>query len=236
MTSVKAPWEEQHTNNDRSSIREQSDQMINQVEGMNTIVSSTIPSHPIMARIAHLFAELRSMQGDHTAALQHYEQAYKISDSMFGENHPLRALLLFEMAESAEKQGDDNKAIELLQQSIVDSTKSSWTHILILNTLAALYEKRKDWNLAITCYRDITYLHNLPPNSFELVEAYISIGMVFIPLQKFSEAVRNFQYALDLLRQHHPTEHSWPTNLRDSIAVIRNLFGSLGLPVWNGES
>ena len=102
------------------------------------------------------------------------------------------------MARSAEKQGNDEKAIELLQQYLGCSNQNSSFHILSLNILAAIYEKHHDWPLAINCYQVIIPLKYLPSNSLDLLEAYTSIGLTFSRLNDISQA--NLRAQIDIIR------------------------------------
>jgi tetratricopeptide (TPR) repeat protein len=112
--------------------------------------------------------------------------AYK---SWFDKNDNWQTVLLSRMALSAMAIGDDEKALQILQD--MDTS-----HVITYDTKAELYQKRKDWHSAIVSYQDIIDKCQLTPNSPRIVEAHISIAHMYLKLKDWKAALNSYHVHL----------------------------------------
>ena len=61
--------------------------------------------------------------------------------------------------------------------------------------------------MAIEYHQKIIKNPSLSPNSLDIVKSYLSCGDLFIELEDMSEALMNYTTALNVLHEHHPSDH-----------------------------
>ena len=145
-------------------------------------------------------------------------------DKVFSEKDPQRILLCLHMADEAYKKGDSDQAIRSLREGLTTPTYTLF-HFALYRKLIEIYNKQRNWPAAIECYHDIINMPQLPPNSPEIVQAYINCGLTCRLLGDYAEELLNYTKALELQHQHHPPRHPRTAEVHLQLGIVFSRIG-----------
>lgn len=100
----------------------------------------------------------------------------------------------------------DTRAEQLLEESR-NCTSTPEVRFLVLEVSANLFEKRGDWQAAITCYKDALQNIQSPSNQMDKLSFYREIAWLLFKINDLDGARSNCQAALDLLPQGQSCDH-----------------------------
>ena len=149
--------------------------------------------------------------------VKHLSEAYQ--DQRFPGQNPDRIQWCFHLARAAYRQGHDDRAIKFLHEGLAIRSDTD-SHIRLHQLLHMIYCKQKNWLGTIECCRNIINMSQLPPNSTDIVEAYMNCGWVFRELADFSEALLNYTKALELQQQHQPPRHPLTAKVHVQLGIL----------------
>lgn len=182
--------------------------------------SSTVSSnHPTLIQIGGALGVIKCEQGKYDEARSYFEKVFTAMQTSMDPDNPMYNMILSTLASAFLLMNDDTRAEQLLKQ-VHNSTSTSEVHFSTLQVSADLFEKRGDWQAAITCYKDLLQNIQSPSNSMDKVSFHRRIAFLLFDVNDFDGARSHCQAALDILQEHQSYDHPEMDLIRRMIQLI----------------
>ena len=169
--------------------------------------------------------------GNPQEAIEYYEKALAIDQTVYGENHPEVAVVLNNMGTAFEEIGDYRKAIRYYRKSLaINYSEHGLEHskvALQLNNIGSALYKRKRINKAISCFESALTigkkfnLEDQSQNCLELAsilnKLLNNLGAAYKAKGRLNNAIDFYKQALDLNLKFFGEEHP------DFAIILKNL-------------
>jgi Flp pilus assembly protein TadD len=153
-------------------------------EGAERKYRELLRQTPLNAELYNSIATILDIQGRYQEAIAHYNKAILLN--------PLLSVARYNLANTLRRTGDDNGALETLQQV----TNENCEFIEAWKSLAMIYVSREDFAKAASCFRKIV---ELAPDD---IESRCALGNMCSEVGLFTEAVACFETVLKVKPDH----------------------------------
>ena len=181
--------------------------IMNHTENLRLAVQEKNPHNISIAHncLGHSYACI----GQYDDALNHFQSALHIRESILGELHPDTVASYTNVAYAYSNAGNYEEAVPYFEKAIRSNCLPTWSEADHYKSMGICYRELRDYEKAAECALKALELNRQEygEQHAEVARCHNSIGLAYRLMKRFDEALDHFKVALDIRMALLPRNH-----------------------------